>query len=178
MGSVGRHIYIHGGELEKWLDDSLFMYDTLTNQWFDIPAEEGPEARYCHTLAGVAGSRVFLFGGETMFGKTNQLLELDVTIDPPIWTDLTEVCLHFQCVLYWCGGAVCVGTSSDENQVYICEYACMNSLPVTGQTTALMHSTPPLDTSKCLSLSHMTTQTRRCSVPRTVHRPVAATPWP
>jgi hypothetical protein len=93
MGSVGRHIYIHGGELESWLDDSLFMYDTLSNIWSDIPAEEGPDARHSHTFVGVAESRAFMFGGETSLGKSDQLFELDVTLDPPEWTDWTEVCM-------------------------------------------------------------------------------------
>jgi hypothetical protein len=94
MGSVGRNIFIHGGQLKEWADDSLFSYDTLTHEWSDISAEDGPDARYAHTFVGVAGSRAFMFGGETSLGKTNQLIELDVTVDPPVWTDWTEVCMH------------------------------------------------------------------------------------
>ena len=89
MGSVGRQIYIHGGELEGWLDDSLFMYDTLTNVWSDVPVADGPEPRSGHTFVGIAGSRAFMFGGETALGKSNQLFEIDVSLDPPEWADLT-----------------------------------------------------------------------------------------
>jgi hypothetical protein len=91
MGSMGKHVYVHGGELESWLDDGLFAFDTLTKVWTDIPAEDSPDARYAHTFVGVADARAFMFGGETSLGKSNELLELDVTVDPAVWTDWTEV---------------------------------------------------------------------------------------
>ncbi len=78
-------VFIHGGEMEQWLDDGLYMYDTEARLWEDVPTQYNPSARYAHTFVGVADISGFLFGGETLFGKSNELFELDITTSPPRW---------------------------------------------------------------------------------------------
>jgi hypothetical protein len=77
--------------MDSWLDDGLYMYDTDTAVWEDVVTQVNPSARYAHTFVGVAEVRGFLFGGETLFGKSNELFELDITATPPRWIDHSKV---------------------------------------------------------------------------------------
>ena len=84
-------MYVHGGEMEQWLDDGLYVYDTESGVWEDVAAQGGPSARHAHAFVGVADARALLFGGDTLFGKSNELFELDLTTITPRWVDHTPV---------------------------------------------------------------------------------------
>jgi hypothetical protein len=76
MTAIQAIIIMTGGEGPQFLSDDAFMFDTDTAIWTDITfAAEGdkPTARYQHAMVSVGGTKAYLFGGETLSGKANDL---------------------------------------------------------------------------------------------------------
>ena len=64
-------MFVHGGQNSLLLLEDLFVLDLRTHEWSEIAMLAGPapSPRHSHSM-GVAGSRLFLFGGFDEMGLT------------------------------------------------------------------------------------------------------------
>jgi hypothetical protein len=76
MATILRTLVLFGGEGSAFLYDEAFLFDTDSAQWMDITyTSQGdkPSARYLHAMVGVGATKAYLFGGETILGKSAEL---------------------------------------------------------------------------------------------------------
>jgi hypothetical protein len=76
MAAAGSIVILFGGEGPSLLSEDTFLFDTDRNKWTDITffsQGDKPSARYLHAMAGMGATKAYLFGGETIIGKSLEL---------------------------------------------------------------------------------------------------------
>lgn len=90
MASVGTRLFVFGGQTgqtTKSLANDLWRYDTIASTWAFLNANISgtlPSARTGHAMTSL-GTRLFVFGGETASGFSDEFWEYNEDVDS-CWT--------------------------------------------------------------------------------------------